>query len=139
MTRGRDRTPSQRQLRVGEELRHALASIFERGQVRDPGLEGVSVTVTEVRMSPDLRNSTVYVMPLGGGDTGSVIDALRRAKPYLRHQVARTVRLKRVPDMDFRADGSFDEAHHVDTLLSKPRVASDLQGTPRHRDSDNGA
>ncbi len=139
MTRGRDKTPSQRQLRVGEELRHALASIFERGRVRDPGLEGVSVTVTEVRMSPDLRNSTVYVMPLGGGDTGSVMDALRRAKPYLRRQVARTIRLKRVPDMDFRADGSFDQARRVDTLLSEPRVARDLQETPRHRDSDNGA
>ena len=139
MTRGRDRTPSQRQLRVGEELRHALASIFERGRVRDPGLEGVSVTFTEVRMSPDLCNSTVYVMPLGGGDTESVMDALRRAKPYLRRQVARTIRLKRVPDMNFRADGSFDQARRVDSLLSEPRVARDLQETQRHRDSDNGA
>jgi ribosome-binding factor A len=139
MTRGRDRTPGQRQLRVGEELRHALASIFERGQVRDPGLEGVSVTVTEVRMSPDLRNSTVFVMPLGGGDTGPLIDALRRAKPYLRSQVARTVRLKRVPDMDFRPDGSFDYARQVDALLSEPRVARDLQETPRYRDGDDGA
>ena len=139
MTRGRDRTPSQRQLRVGEELRHALSSIFERGQVRDPGLEGVSVTVTEVRMSPDLRNSTVFVMPLGGGDTGPLIDALRRAKPYLRSQVARTVRLKRVPDMDFRPDGSFDYARQVDALLSEPRVARDLQETPRYRDGDDGA
>ena len=138
MTRGRDRTPSQRQLRVGEELRHALASIFERGQVRDRGVEGISVTVTEVRMSPDLRNSTVYVMPLGGGDTEPVIDALRRAKPYLRSQVARAVRLKRVPDMEFRADGSFDQARHVDALLSEPRVARDLQEPPRHRDGDDG-
>ena len=139
MTRGRDRTPSQRQLRVGEELRHALANIFERGQVRDPGLEGVSVTITEVRMSPDLRNSTVFVMPLGGGDTGPLIDALRRAKPYLRSEVARTVRLKRVPDMDFRPDGSFDYARQVDALLSEPRVARDLQETSRHRDGDDGA
>lgn len=139
MTKGRDRTPSQRQLRVGEEVRHALATIFERGQVRDPDLEGLSVTVTEVRMSPDLRNSTVYVMPLGGGDTETVISALRRAKPYLRGQVARAVRLKRVPDLDFRADGSFDRARHVDDLLSEPRVARDLQETPRHQDGDDGA
>jgi len=139
MTKGRDKIPSQRQLRVGEEIRHALATIFERDQVRDPDLEGVSVTVTEARMSPDLRNSTVYVLPLGGGDTETVISALRRAKPYLRGQVARAVRLKRVPDLDFRADVSFDQARHVDALLSEPRVARDLQETPRHQDDDDGA
>ena len=120
------REPGQRQLRVGEELRHVLAQVLERGDLRDPGLSGVSLTVTEVRVSPDLRNATVYVTPLGGGDTDAVIAALTRARTYLRRHVAAHVHLKFVPDLSFRADSSFDEAQRIDGLLRDPRVARDL-------------
>ena len=90
--RGREsRAPSQRQLRVGEELRHVLAHVLERGDLRDPGLAGVTVTVTEVRVSPDLRNATAYVVPLGGGAAEDVLGALARARPYLRRKVADAV------------------------------------------------
>ncbi|NQU60093.1 MAG: 30S ribosome-binding factor RbfA [Rhodospirillales bacterium] len=127
MKKGESRAPSQRQLKVGEELRHALAWIFERGEIRDPGLKGVSVTVTEVRISPDLRNATAFVMPLGGGDaTGDVIAGLNRAAPFVRRQVGKTVKLKRLPSINFVADGSFDEAGHIETLLKDPLVARDL-------------
>ena len=111
------RTPSQRQLRVGEELRHALAGILGRGEMRDPGLEDVPITVTEVRMSPDLRNATVFITPLGGGEVQAVIEALNRARPFLRRRVAQAVRLKYVPDLAFRADQSFDEAERIAALL----------------------
>ena len=111
------RTPSQRQLRVGEELRHALAGVLGRGEMRDPGLEDVPITVTEVRMSPDLRNATVFITPLGGGEVQAVIEALNRARPFLRRRVAQAVRLKYVPDLAFRADQSFDEAERIAALL----------------------
>jgi len=109
--------PSQRQLRVGEELRHALAEVIERGELRDPDLVGHSVTVTEVRASPDLRNATVYVVPLGGGDAGPTVAALNRAKSFLRRRIAGAVRLKFAPDLKFEADTSFDEAEHIEELL----------------------
>ncbi len=136
MTRRVERGPSQRQLRVGEELRHALAWILERGEVRDPDLKGVSVTVTEVRVSPDLRNATVFVLPLGGGETAAVVTGLTRARPFLRRQVANAVRLKFVPDIRFRADPSFDEARRIDALLRDPAVARDLAGD-RGEDGEN--
>ena len=116
-TRREGRTPSQRQLRVGEELRHALAGVLGRGEMRDPGLEDVPITVTEVRMSPDLRNATVFITPLGGGEVQAVIEALIRARPFLRRRVAQVVRLKYVPDLAFRADQSFDEAERIAALL----------------------
>ena len=120
------RTPSQRQLRVGEEIRHALAWILERGEVRDPRLADVSITVTEVRLGPDLRNATVFVVPLGGGDGASVVGALDNVKPFLRRRIAQEVRLKYVPGLTFVADISFDRADHVRHLLRNPEVARDL-------------
>ena len=93
MVRRDMRSPSQRQLRVGEELRHALAWMLERGEVRDPGLQGISVTVTEVEVSPDLRTATAFVLPLGGSETEQVVAALTRASPFLRRRIAETVRL----------------------------------------------
>ena len=117
MTKRGAKAPSQRQLRVGEELRHALAWILERGEVRDPGLDGVMVTVTEVRMSPDLRNATAYVVPTGGGDAAPVVEALNRARPFLRRTVAHAVRLKFAPELRFAADETFDQAERIDWLL----------------------
>lgn len=115
------KAPSQRQLRVGEELRHALAWILERGEVRDPGLEGVMVTVTEVRVSPDLRNATAFVVPTGGGDAVPVVAALNRARSFLRRSVAHAVRLKFAPDLRFEADETFDQADRIEWLLRHDR------------------
>jgi len=128
MAKGEARAPSQRQLRVGEELRHALAWVFERGELRDPALAGVAVTVTEVQVSPDLRNATAFVTPLGGGETADVVRALRHARAFLRRRVAEQVRLKYVPDLLFQADRSFDQAAHIRSLLTQPTVARDLAG-----------
>lgn len=125
MPRGH-KAPSQRQLRVGEELRHIIAAIIERGDIRDPDLAGRAITVTEVRVSPDLKNATVFVVPLGGGEVGTIIKGLKRARPFLRHEVARHVDLRVVPDLFFEADTSFDEASKIDTLLRSPEVARDL-------------
>jgi len=121
MRKGDAKGPSQRQLRVGEEVRHALAWILERGEVRDPELSGVAITVTEVRIGPDLRNATAFVVPLGGGDPARVIRALNRAAPFLRRRVARSVRLKYVPGIEFAADDTFDRVEKIDALLRAPR------------------
>ncbi len=126
MNKREPRAPSQRQLRVGEEVRHVLARLLERGVLRDPVLAGVSVTVTEVRLSPDLRNATVFVMPLGGIEVEAVVQALGRAAAFLRRQVAGTVALRNVPALTFIADPSFDQAGHIEALLRNPRVARDL-------------
>lgn len=141
MGRRQVREPSPRRLRVGEEVRHALAQILERGEIRDPELKDASVTVTEVRMSPDLRNATVFVLPLGGRRTREVVAALRRASPFLRRRVGGTVRLKYVPELDVRADRSFDEAEHIETLLREAEVARDLSDAARteNGDADHGA
>lgn len=127
MSKRAHKTASQRQLRVGEELRHALARVFERGVLRDPALAGVSVTVTEVRTSPDLRNATVFVIPLGGANSEAVVAALKHAAPFLKREVARLVELKYVPNLSFRADDSFDQADRIDILLHDPLVARDLE------------
>jgi len=126
MSRRSEKPVSQRQLRVGEALRHALAEIFERGMLRDPSLSGVSVTVTEVKVSPDLRNATAFVTPLGGGEGAAVVDALGRAAPFLRRQVAEAVNLKFAPRLAFRVDDSFDYAGRIEALLGDPAVARDL-------------
>lgn len=126
MVKKSERGPTQRQLRVGEELRHVLASIFEKGEIRDPGLVGVSVTVTEVRIGGDLRTATVFVVPLGGGESDTMLSALVRARPFLRRRIAEEVRLKFVPDLLFRLDPSFDEAQRIEALLRDPVVARDL-------------
>jgi ribosome-binding factor A len=126
MSKGDAKAPSQRQLRVGEELRHAVAWILERGEIRDPGLGDAPVTVTEVRVSPDLRYATAYVMPLGGGDTEPVIAALNRAAPFVRRRIGRDIKLRYLPNLRFVADTTFDQAQHIDELLRNPAVARDL-------------
>ena len=117
---------SQRQLRVGETVRHAVADILVNGSVHDQDLEGHIITVPEVRMSPDLKLATIYVMPLGGRDTEIVIAALERHKKFLRGEVARRVNLKFAPDIRFRVDGRFDEAERIEKLLRTPAVQKDL-------------
>jgi ribosome-binding factor A len=117
---------SQRQLRVGEAVRHAIADILAHSSVHDPDLEGHIITVPEVRMSPDLKLATIYVMPLGGRDTDVVIAALERNKKFLRGEVARRVNLKFAPDIRFRVDERFDEAERIEKLLRTPAVQRDL-------------
>ena len=119
-------TGSQRQLRVGEAVRHAVADILIHGDVHDPELEGHTITVPEVRMSPDLKLATIYVMPLGGRDTEIVVAALERNKKFLRGEVARRVNLKFAPDIRFRVDERFDEAERIEKLLRTPAVQRDL-------------
>lgn len=120
------RAPSQRQLRVGEEIRHLLSGVFLRGEIRDPELADVNLTVTEVRASPDLRRATVFVSRLGRSDVGDKLPALARAAPFLRGQLARQLRLRVAPELSFVADTSLDHAMHVDRLLRAPEVARDL-------------
>jgi ribosome-binding factor A len=117
---------SQRQLRVGETVRHALAEILAHGNVHDPDLEGHIITVPEVRMSPDLKLATVYVMPLGGRDTEIVMAALDRNKKFLRGEVAHRVNLKFAPEIRFRIDDRFEEAERIEKLLRTPEVQRDL-------------
>jgi ribosome-binding factor A len=126
----RDNTPgggSQRQLRVGELVRHAMSDLLTRGEVHDPVLEGHLITVPEVRMSPDLRLATIYVMPLGGKDIDEVLEALERNKRYLRGEIARHVNLKFSPDIRFHADERFAEAERIEKLLKTPAVQRDLK------------
>ena len=134
----RGKAPSQRQLRVGEEIRHALAEVFERDGLRDPDLQGRSITVTEVRASPDLKNVMVYVMPLGGENVDGVVEALRRAYSYLRGEVARRMRLRNTPRLSFEADWSFEQASHIDKLLRDPRVSQDTKGASYDIDDKTG-
>lgn len=117
---------SQRQLRVGEAVRHAIADILAHGSAYDADLEGHIITVPEVRMSPDLKLATIYVMPLGGRDTETVVAALERNKKFLRGEVARRVNLKFAPDLRFRVDERFDEAERIEKLLRTPAVQRDL-------------
>ena len=112
--------------RVSETVRHAIADILSQGSVHDPDLEGHIITVPEVRMSPDLKLATVYVMPLGGRDIDKVIAALDRNKKFLRGEVAHRVNLKFAPDLRFRADERFDEAERIEKLLRTPAVQRDL-------------
>lgn len=129
MSKGQARAPSQRQLKVGEELRHALAWMLERGEIHDPAVAETLLTVTEVSVSPDLKNATAYVVPLGGGDADmkDVLAGLRRAAPFLRKRMAERVRLRYAPKLSFSADTSFDNAGRIDTLLHRPEVARDLE------------
>src|SRR6202158_3370425 len=120
---------SQRQLRVGEIVRHAIADILSHGSVHDPDLEGHIITVPEVRMSPDLKLATVYVMPLGGRDTDVLTAPLERHKKYLRGEIAHRVNLKFSPDIRFRVDERFDEAERIEKLLRTPDVQRDLGGS----------
>jgi ribosome-binding factor A len=120
------KAPSQRQLRVGELVRHSLSDMLTRGEVRDPVLQSASVTVTEARMSPDLRVATLFVMPLGGTDAGPVVAALERARGFLRGRIASELDLRFAPELRFAVDTSFTEAQRLDSLLRSPRVARDL-------------
>lgn len=124
----RDRTmPSQRQLRVGEQVRHALTEILQRGEVRDPVLEGVVLSVNEVRMSPDLKIATVYVTALGRDDMDRIVKALAANAKFIRGRVAPALRqMKYMPQFRFRADTSFDNFSRIDELLRSPEVARDL-------------
>ena len=126
MPRTAARQPSQRQLRVGELIRHALAEILQRGEIHDPAFDGVVVSVPEVRMAPDLKRATVFVMPLGGKDSEAIVAALERNRRFLRGEVARRVALRYSPDLVFRLDPSFDEAERIDRLLRSPAVSRDL-------------
>ena len=121
-------TPSQRQLRVGEAVRHAVAEVFALGQVHDPVIESHIITIPEVRMSADLRLATIYVMPLGGRDEEEVIAALDRNKRFLRGVIAKRVNLKFAPDIRFRIDERFDEAERIEQLLRTPQVKRDSTG-----------
>lgn len=123
--------PSQRQLRVGELMRHALAEVLQRGEIHDPVLERHVITVPEVRMSPDLKIATCFVMPLGGHDKPAVIEALARNKRVLRAELARRTSLKFAPDLRFRIDGSFEEGSRIDDLLDSDRVRRDTGAAPR--------
>ncbi len=117
---------SQRQLRAGELVRHALVEILAREDLRDPELTGVSVTVSEVRASPDLKHMTVFVAPLAGGDARAIAEALKRCTGFLRGRLARVVALKYTPELHFEPDVSYDEARHIDELLESPEVKRDL-------------
>ena len=119
---------SQRQLRVGELIRHELADMLTRGDIHDPVIQAHLITVPEVRMSPDLRLATIYVMPLGGRDVEAVIAALDRNKRYVRGEIAHRVNLKFAPEIRFRADERFDEAERIEKLLRTPAVQRDLDG-----------
>ena len=119
--------PSQRQLRVGELIRHALSDLLARGEIHDSVLASHVVTIPEVRMSPDLRLATIYVVPLGGEDIEPVLAALERHKRFIRGQLARAVNLKFAPDIRFIKDESFDEAGRIEQLLGSPKVRRDIE------------
>ena len=128
---GRERT--QRQLRVGELIRHALVDILTRDELRDPDLAGVSITISEVRVSPDLRNATAFVMPLGGKAIPKTLIALERAAPFLRRQVGASATMRYMPVLSFVADEAFDEGEKIETLLRTAEISRDLCST----DSDD--
>jgi ribosome-binding factor A len=118
--------PSQRMLRVGELVRHAMSELLTRGTLNDPVLDTHVITVPRVRMSPDLKLATIYVMPLGGEESGPVIEALERHRKTLRGEVARRINLKFAPEIRFRVDETFEQASKIDNLLNSPQVRRDL-------------
>jgi ribosome-binding factor A len=128
---------SQRQLRVGELIRHELADMLSRGDIHDPVIEAHLITVPEVRMSPDLRLATIYIMPLGGRDEKDVVAALERNKRYVRGEIAKRVNLKFAPEIRFRVDERFDEAERIEKLLRTPVVQRDLESEDESGDEKN--
>lgn len=130
--------PSQRQLRVGELIRRTLADVLYRGDVHDPDLNAVSITVGEVRVSPDLKVATVHVMPLGGGDVEGAIAALSRNKGELRHRIAQAMTLKFAPDLRFRPDETFDQLDETRRLFADERVRRDIAADRDEGDDDQG-
>lgn len=135
----RGRAPSQRQLRVGEEVRHVLAGVFQRGELHDPELDGVSITVSEVSVSPDLRNATVFVMPLGGAHADDVLAGLKRAAPFLRTVLAKQMTLRTVPRMRFIIDTAFETASRINQMFQDPVVRADLEKDDDGEEDGNGA
>ncbi len=129
--------PSLRLLRVGENVRHAISAILQRGDVQDADLSGASVTVSEVRISPDLRNATVFVMPLGGDPDGKVTKALNKNSAFIRGEMSKVVHMKYMPRLKFIIDESFDEASHIDAILRDPRVQRDLAQGDDDADADD--
>ena len=118
--------PTQRQLRAAEMVRHALVEVLAREDLRDPDLIGISVTIGEVRASPDLRHMTAFVSPLGAGDAKKIATALMRAAGFIRSRLGKIAEMKFTPELHFIADTSYDEAKHIDDLLRRPDVARDL-------------
>jgi ribosome-binding factor A len=123
---GPERAKSQRQLRVGEALRHALSKVLREGECRDPALENASITVTEVRVSPDLRNATAFVMPLAGTNAAEILAGLKRSAAFLKGLLAREVPLRNTPNLAFVLEDTFDHADRISVLLARPEVARDL-------------
>jgi ribosome-binding factor A len=126
--RDKGRASNQRQLKVGELIRHALAEVFSRGEVMDEVVSRHSLTVPEVRMTPDLKLAMVYVLPLGGGEAEEVVAHLDKHKRFLRGEVARRVSLKFIPELRFKVDTSFEASARIDELLASPEVSRDLDG-----------
>ncbi len=124
---GRTKAPSQRQLKAGELIRRALAEILAREHLRDPDLQGVSVTISEVRSSPDLKHAVVYAAPLGGGDNDKLIAALNRCSKFLRGRLGHYMEMKSTPALKFVADTSFDAATDMNKLFNSPAVKQDLE------------
>jgi ribosome-binding factor A len=124
--RGQPRAPSQRQLRAGELMRHALVEILREEDITDAALAGVSVTVSEVRMTPDLRHAMVFVEPLGGANAKEVVDALNRHTKFLRGRLGRSIDMKFTPELKFMHDDSYNEAARIGRLFDDPRVRRDL-------------
>jgi len=142
MSRRNDRSsshgPTQRQLRVGEMLRHALSDILREREIRDPGLEGVSVTVTQVKPSPDMRHATVFVQPLGGANAEAIVNALNRHRGFLRGELGHAIELKFTPELRFVEDTSFAEAQRIERILHSERVARDLKSPDAGAKDDDG-
>lgn len=132
----RTKSPSQRQLRAGELIRHALVDIFQRESLREPFLDDVSITVSEARVTPDLKQATVYAAPLGGARQQEVIDALNRVAPYIRGLLGKKIAMKFTPALTFRGDETFSEAEKIDALLSRPDVARDLESETRNQNPE---
>ncbi|WP_298425718.1 30S ribosome-binding factor RbfA [Rhodoblastus sp.] len=130
--------PSQRMLRVAELIRHAMAQLLSRGEINDPELAGLVVTVPSVKMSPDLKLATIYVMPLGGKAQEQIVAILDRHKKYLRTEIAHQVNLKYAPEIRFRVDESFANADRIDALLQSAKVARDLSAPAPDDDAPEG-
>jgi len=128
------RQAGQRQLRVGEELRHALAQLLRPGELRDPALREANITVTEVRVSPDLKNATAYVMPFAGANSEEIMAGLKRSAVFLKGRVARMVELRQAPSIVFALDDAFDNAARIAALLARPEVERDLHAPPADND-----
>ena len=126
--------PTQRMLRVAEMVRHKLAEMLIRAEIHDDILTGHVITIPEVRITPDLKVLTAYVMPLGGENVEEVIAALNRNKKFIRSEIARTVNLKYAPDLKFKFDEMFDEAARIDRLLHSPKVRADVEKKEGDRD-----